>query len=676
MDIKKHYFIFVIMLFLLGTTGVIMGGCQKDYDGQLEIIRNQIKSGEISLDNLYSKVTLIDEQVTALQKALEEVETTEEHKKDIQEVLKKLDDVKAELEGSIVNLEKKIADNNEELIGIKDLIQSLEEQFNDKLLAISIDIQRIDIHLDYLDGRVNALEEQVKALKDIQEAIQNKIADLEEKIANGDKHSQEQIDELKKAVADLTDVQDELTTKIDGLTEQVKNIATDVQRHESEIKNVAQQIANLTIKIEQVMADNAVEFEDLWNAINEIKAKYAEWDGKFGELNNKFNALESEYRQKIAELEELIGKVDPTEISKEIEDIKQALNDLSEGVATNKADIISTNNIVTDVKTQVEKLNEVVTEHEQRISTIEKEVESIKEDIKNLFNRIQSMVIIPQYTGNYIKLESKNNDSKTTYELTMEVDIRPFDIAKAIEMGSFSISVKSVEPTPTRATTILPTFTITSKIADEEKHTFTITASASDIENVGDYSVPMKFQVALALNDVDKNASKNDRLSEYMGVYYVAPGSVDVDVVYDFYKKTKEGGEEKLTVIKSIPSSETIVYSGNFLNEQGNFLDQPYPIFEDATIIAKKSGFSEEEYNVDFSIAAAATTNDVVDANLANCFAISSSGFITQTQDASQYAKTLKGVKIFIGLQAKKNSTKYGKHCYICVKLGDKESQD
>ena len=156
MDIKKHNFIFIVMLFLLGTTSVLMGGCQKDYDGQLEIIRNQIKDGEISLDNLNSKVILIDEQIAALQKALEDAETTEEHKKDIQAVLKKLDDVKTELEGKIAGLEKKIADNNEELIGIKDSIESLEQQFNENLLAISIEIQGIDVRLDALDGRVNA----------------------------------------------------------------------------------------------------------------------------------------------------------------------------------------------------------------------------------------------------------------------------------------------------------------------------------------------------------------------------------------------------------------------------------------------------------------------------------------------------------------------------------------
>ena len=76
----------------------------------------------------------------------------------------------------------------------------------------------------------------------------------------------------------------------------------------------------------------------------------------------------------------------------------KALNDLSKDVATNKANIISTNKIVAEVKTQVGKLNRIVEDHEKRILAIEKEIKSIQEDIKNLFDRIQSMVIIPQYT--------------------------------------------------------------------------------------------------------------------------------------------------------------------------------------------------------------------------------------------------------------------------------------
>lgn len=669
MEIKKHNFIFIVMLFLLGTTSVLMGGCQKDYDGQLEIIRNQIKDGEISLDNLNSKVILIDEQIAALQKALEDAETTEEHKKDIQAVLKKLDDVKTELEGKIAGLEKKIADNNEELIGIKDSIESLEQQFNEKLLAISIEIQGIDVRLDALDGRVNALEGQVKALEEIRETIQDEIDDLRDKIAKAP--SQELIGKLEKAVGDLTKLQEELGNSITTLTKQVGDIATDVKRHEETISDAARDIIDINNQITEVMAEHATEFKNLWDAINGIKEQYTKWDEKFEKLTDEFSVLQNDYIEKITALEELIKTAEPEKIAKEIEEVKKELNELSGAVEKNKTDILTTSKLVADVKKQVETLNEIVTDHGKRISAIEEEIKSIQEDIKNLFDRIQSMVIIPQYTGNYVKLETSNESNKK-YKLTMEVDIRPFNIAEKIAKDAFSISVKSVEPTPTRAENELPVFSIES-ITSTQSSTFTITASTTmEIGNASIYSTPMNFQVALALNDVSVGASKNDRLSEYMGVYYVAPGSVDEGALYKFYEKNGDTKKELENVKESISPtiSESDCYQRYFLID-GNFMNQSHPIF-DSKITAnqgeKTLANEGEDLEVEFSLASAAYSNQT-SLGLANCFTVSSNGTITQIKDASDYVKTLDGVKIFVGLQAKKGSVKYGKHCYICVVL-------
>ena len=649
-----------------------MGGCQKDYDGQLEIIRNQIKDGEISLDNLNSKVILIDEQIAALQKALEDAETTEEHKKDIQAVLKKLDDVKTELEGKIAGLEKKIADNNEELIGIKDSIESLEQQFNEKLLAISIEIQGIDVRLDALDGRVNALEGQVKALEEIRETIQDEIDDLRDKIAKAP--SQELIGKLEKAVGDLTKLQEELGNSITTLTKQVGDIATDVKRHEEAISDAARDIIDINNRITEVMAEHATEFKNLWDAINGIKEQYTKWDEKFEKLTDEFSVLQNDYIEKIAALEELIKTVEPEKIAKEIEEVKKELNELSGAVEKNKTDILTTSKLVADVKKQVEALNKIVTEYEQRILAIEKEIESIQEDIKNLFDRIQSMVIIPQYIGNYVKLESSDNG----YELTMEVDIRPFEVAKKIAEGAFSISVKSVDSTPTRAENELPVFSIES-ITSTQSSTFTITASTTmEIENASIYSTPMNFQVALALNDVSVGASKNDRLSEYMGVYYVAPGSVDEGALYKFYEKNGDTKKELENVKESISPtiSESDCYQRYFLID-GNFMNQSHPIF-DSKITANRGepqtlANEGEDLEVEFSLASAAYSNQT-SLGLANCFTVSSNGIITQIKDASAYVKSLDGVKIFVGLQAKKGSVKYGKHCYICVVLKNNQN--
>lgn len=52
------------MLLLTGSSCFLMTSCQKDYDGQLEIIRNQLKAGENSYTELKEQITSLEERVT------------------------------------------------------------------------------------------------------------------------------------------------------------------------------------------------------------------------------------------------------------------------------------------------------------------------------------------------------------------------------------------------------------------------------------------------------------------------------------------------------------------------------------------------------------------------------------------------------------------------------------
>lgn len=642
-----------------------MGGCQKDYDGQLEIIRNQIKSGEISLDNLNSKVTLIDEQIAVLQKALEDVETTEEHKKDIQAVLKKLDDVKTELEGKIAGLEKKIADNNEELIGIKESIESLEQQFNEKLLTISIEIQHIDVHLSVLDERVGKLEEQLGALQEKQSAIENAIAALEKEIEKGEEHSQEQIEELKQALADLNVLQGTLTGRIEIIEEDLVQIKENVGKNKDAIDQAASQIAELYGLINNIVAGkNLATMEDLKTAINKIDEKFAK------ALDERLVALRKEYDEKLKVLADLIESGSSEELKNLIKNVESDLADLNGAVKEHLEGYITTTELVGTLKTKVTALENTIEEHKNKLVDIDKELNSIKADIQNLFNRIQSMVIIPEYAGNYVKLETA--DTGNGYTLTMNVDIRPFSVAAKFGNEAFSISVKPVNPIPTRA--ISPTFTIMRMDTDSKSETFKITASTTDLDLASSiYSAPTAFQVALVLNNPIKSGDDkigDDRLSEYMGVYYVAPGSQDVNTLYNFYIG-EIGNDNELKVSESTNIDLDDFYSGDFLTDGSMAENTSYSIFN-KDIIAKGGQYPSSGGTVEFDLAGAAFNNGVMSSDLAKCFTVSSNGAITRIGDVSG-VPDLTGVRLFIGLQAKAGNVKWGKHCYICIVLKNKD---
>ena len=64
--------LFAAMLLLTGSGCILMTGCQKDYDGQIEILRNQIENGDVNVDNLLKKIELIEKQIVTLQEAAKE----------------------------------------------------------------------------------------------------------------------------------------------------------------------------------------------------------------------------------------------------------------------------------------------------------------------------------------------------------------------------------------------------------------------------------------------------------------------------------------------------------------------------------------------------------------------------------------------------------------------------
>lgn len=64
--------LFAAMLLLTGSGCILMTSCQKDYDGQIEILRNQIENGDVNVDNLLEKIELIEKQIVTLQEAAKE----------------------------------------------------------------------------------------------------------------------------------------------------------------------------------------------------------------------------------------------------------------------------------------------------------------------------------------------------------------------------------------------------------------------------------------------------------------------------------------------------------------------------------------------------------------------------------------------------------------------------
>lgn len=99
---RKDYLLAAAALLCLSGTSLLTS-CQKDYDGQLEILRNQINNGEVNLNGLKEKVTLIEQQIKALEEAL--TEGGSGHKEDIDRLKTELETVKTDLNNRIAELQ-------------------------------------------------------------------------------------------------------------------------------------------------------------------------------------------------------------------------------------------------------------------------------------------------------------------------------------------------------------------------------------------------------------------------------------------------------------------------------------------------------------------------------------------------------------------------------------------
>ena len=80
--------LFAAMLLLTGSGCILMTGCQKDYDGQIEILRNQIENGDVNVVPLLEKIELIEKQIVTLQEAAKE---HAEFKESISKLIKDLE---------------------------------------------------------------------------------------------------------------------------------------------------------------------------------------------------------------------------------------------------------------------------------------------------------------------------------------------------------------------------------------------------------------------------------------------------------------------------------------------------------------------------------------------------------------------------------------------------------
>lgn len=385
--------LFAAMMLLTGSGCILMTGCQKDYDGQIEILRNQIENGDVNVNNLLEKVKLIEKQIETLQEAAKE---HAEFKESISKLIKDLEATKNELEGKIAELQKAMEENDQ---NIKNMIEQAVQEFDKKLLELSKEIDaEISAKYNELDGRIRKLEEQYESLQEKQNATEKAISDLKEEIANLKESQLEEKQKLENALKQLEELNQKLTDnleRIDGKLEELDNAAKEnAQNLEQLREDTKNDILNLKNEVDGKINEIDTQLEGISNAVSELQDTVQKLNTRYDELDKRINKLIDDYDAQIEKIWEAInnggGTTDP-ELSKLVAQLQKDLNDLQTKVKELNNKYLSIESLYGKLDERMGNVEGIVKDHTARISALEKQLDALGVRVTDLEKQVKQM---------------------------------------------------------------------------------------------------------------------------------------------------------------------------------------------------------------------------------------------------------------------------------------------
>lgn len=385
--------LFAAMMLLTGSGCILMTSCQKDYDGQIEILRNQIENGDVNVNNLLEKVKLIEKQIETLQEAAKE---HAEFKESISKLIKDLEATKNELEGKIAELQKAMEENDQ---NIKNMIEQAVQEFDKKLLELSKEIDaEISAKYNELDGRIRKLEEQYQSLQEKQNATEKAISDLKEEIANLKESQLDEKQKLENALKQLEELNQKLTDnleRIDSKLEELDNAAKEnAQNLEQLREDTKNDILNLKNEVDGKINEIDTQLKGISSAVSELQDTVVKLNNRYDDLNKYIKELEMRYDDQIEKIWEAIhnggGTTDP-ELSKVVEQLQNDLKDLQAQVAELNAKYLSIESLYGELDERMGNVDSIVKDHTARISALEKQLDALGVRVTDLEKQVKQM---------------------------------------------------------------------------------------------------------------------------------------------------------------------------------------------------------------------------------------------------------------------------------------------
>ncbi len=675
-----------------------MDNAAKENAQNLEQLREDTKNDILNLKNeVDGKINEIDTQLEGISDAVSELQNTVQKLNTRYDELDKrinklIDDYDAQIEkiweainngggttdpelsklveqlqNDLNDLQAKVAELNAKYLSIESLYGKLDERMGNVEGIVKDHTARISAlekQLDALGVRVTDLEKQIKQMEQI---YNDAIADIENRLNSLENGSVPPAD-----LSQIKQMLNELQAYVNKNTNDILQLKGDQEKQ-----------AALLSALESKMNAGFLALNNNYNALSgRVDEIYKRLEDALAELSDlgqlKADVLKNQ--KDILDLQtkydELNGKMDKFVTITEVENMladyynKEQIDNMFAAVYARLDNLPNKDEMDKLIEEATKEIKDQLALMQGEINELKNKCTELEAKVDRLFNRIQSMVIIPQYSSNE-EVELRSRESNT-YELNVNVKINPADVLNEVTALEGYFHIDSREAIPTRgAGDAGPAFTV-EKVAvkDAAEGIFTVTATC-ELTTVNPMTLP--FAVAVEFKN-----SNNNRSTDYKGVRYVPADSED-QTTYTFTSGTGETVYTKADLGLS-NFTEADIYQHDVLEKTMNQGSTVTQITVDKPVFEKIVGSSEENPNyknlpVSYSMGNIYDKDGTARPELINYIQVDAhNGTISMKASLTPGVTTddLTGYRVVIGLQARENGINYGKPAYMCVELVQK----
>ena len=346
-----------------------------------------IKSLQGRADNLETRATNLEERANGLDTKVQNLD--DELKQEVANRQQAINDVKQEIQSTKENLESTLAGNKQSLEG---KFTELEEKLNGEASK-----------LDELTERVETNETDIASIRDNIKKVEREANELSTRVSDLEDKSSRLDDSIKKEIADRKEAIDDVKNQLDTVKDEVaKNATANKEALENQLNNLSDKLKGETTKLEELdkrVTSNEANIAGLQGKVDNLNRQVNDLEKQSNGLQASIDMLDESMKEALQEeidkrqkaitrlqneidaVEEALENADEQtneridELSKQLADEADKLNNLDKRVTSNEANIAG-------LRGQIDNVNRQANDLEKKANALQANIEMLDEEVK------------------------------------------------------------------------------------------------------------------------------------------------------------------------------------------------------------------------------------------------------------------------------------------------------